>query len=137
MNAVRFLGFRWDVMDIMNAADLVVFPTHCEGLPRVLLEAALLGKPVISTKVDGVPELVVDGETGILVNPGDRAGLAAAIIELLEHPERAEAMGRNGQERVQLKFTSQMMARGTEKVYDTVLNRHRPAVSEDSKLHRD
>lgn len=78
---VRFAGWASgrDTLDAMQSARLVVLPSFAEGLPIVLMEAMALGRPVISTSVAGIPELVVDGITGWLVGPGDPQGLASAI----------------------------------------------------------
>jgi glycogen(starch) synthase len=128
MEHAHFLGFRNDVGSLINASDVVVLPTYCEGLPRVLLEAGLMGKPVISTRVDGIAELVLDGETGLLVDAGDRDGLAQAIMMLLRDPQRAKQMGERARTRVLENFASHQMARGTEEVYCQVLARRRIAV---------
>jgi glycosyltransferase involved in cell wall biosynthesis len=82
-----------------------VLPSLTEGLGRVALEAHLLERPVIASRVGGVPEIVIDGETGLLVDPGDTAALRNAMKELLLNPERAMAMGRAGRERVEKTFT--------------------------------
>jgi glycosyltransferase involved in cell wall biosynthesis len=132
--SVQFLGYRDDVADVINAADVVVLPSYCEGLPRVLLEAGLVGKPVVSTKVDGIPELVIDGETGILVEPGNREALTTAIISILQNPNRAKLMGETNRHRVLENYSSELMARGTEEVYRRVLQRRRRAVSEPTAI---
>ncbi|MFX0197534.1 MAG: glycosyltransferase family 4 protein, partial [Candidatus Hodarchaeota archaeon] len=102
---VLFLGFRSDVRDLLNAFDVFVLPSLYEGLPNVVLEAMACGKPVIATEVDGTPEAVVQGETGILVPTQDSEALANAIIELLGDRRKVEEMGRRGRERVEMKFS--------------------------------
>ena len=128
--SVHFVGFRDDVGDLLSASDVVVLPSYSEGLPRVLLEAGLMGKPVVATRVDGIPELVQDGETGLLVEAGDRNGLAEATIRMFMEPERAQSMGGSLRQRVLTKFTSDKMARGTADVYCRVLKRRRIEVGE-------
>ena len=121
----HFLGFRDDVARLISASDVIVLPTYCEGLPRVLLEAGLMSKPVISTCVDGVGELVKNGETGVLVDPGDQETLAQAIISMLSEPRRARLLGDKARENILTKFSSSRMARETEEVYCRVLARRR------------
>jgi glycogen(starch) synthase len=80
------------VQVLMNSATIVVLPSWTEGLPLVATEAAQVARPVVATRVGGMPEVVLHGETGLLVEPGDSAALAAAITSLLEDPRRARAM---------------------------------------------
>ncbi len=126
--SVLFLGFRDDVGDLISASDLVVLPTYSEGLPRVLLEAGLLGKPVVSTRVDGVPELVEDGVTGLLVEAGDVSGLSDAIIHIISDHDIAYTMGESGRNFVLDKFSSERMGQGIEEVYCKVLAKRRVTV---------
>jgi glycosyltransferase involved in cell wall biosynthesis len=98
---VIFTGMRNDVYDIMPSIDLFVLSSLNEGLGRVLLEAMAAGRPVVATKVGGVPEVVEDGVTGILVSPSDPKGMAYAIVEILDDPERMATMGKQGKERVE------------------------------------
>lgn len=90
---ILFLGWRSDVAELMAASDVVVLPSFSEALPTVLVEAAAAGRPVVASRVGGIPEVVIDGETGLLVDPGDVVGLAASISALLLEPARAHAMG--------------------------------------------
>jgi glycosyltransferase involved in cell wall biosynthesis len=76
---VTILGRRLDVETLMASADLLVLPSRTEGLPFVVLEAMAAGLPLVATRVGGIPEAVVDGETGLLVPPGDSVALATAI----------------------------------------------------------
>jgi glycosyltransferase involved in cell wall biosynthesis len=85
----------------MPSIDLFVLSSLNEGLGRVLLEAMAAGRPVVATKVGGVPEVVEDGVTGILVSPSDPKGMAYAIVEILDDPERMATMGKQGKERVE------------------------------------
>ena len=97
---VRFLGFQQDVPALMAALDLLVHPAREEGIPNVIMEAMAAGKPVVSTAVGGVAELVRDGVDGRLVPPDDPAALARAVLELANDPERRRRMGEHGRERV-------------------------------------
>jgi glycosyltransferase involved in cell wall biosynthesis len=90
---VRFLGPRDDMPDLMAACDVVVLPSRAEALPTALMEAAAAGRPVVATRVGGVPEVVEDGRTGLLVPAGDPHALARALASVLADPVRAAALG--------------------------------------------
>jgi len=100
-----FLGPRTDVADLVAISDIVALPSRSEGLPFALLEAMVLARPVVATRVGGNPEVVEDGRTGLLVPPEDPGALTRAVRFLLDHPTEAEAMGRRGQERVLRDFS--------------------------------
>lgn len=101
---VVFAGYRDDVPALLAGCDVFCLPSSMEGLPLVVLEAMAHGKPVVATRVGGTPELVADGETGLLVEPGDEDALAGALGELLRDPERARHMGEAGRARVRAEF---------------------------------
>ena len=93
---VRFLGARGDASRVALAvADAVVLPSHTEGMPAALIEAGLSEIPVVATRVGGVSEIVVDGETGLIVPPGDQDALAHAVRAVLDHPERFRGNARS------------------------------------------
>lgn len=100
-----------------GACDLFVLPSEYEAFGIVLLEAMACRKACVATRVGGVPEVVLDGETGVLVDYGDVNGLATTILELLENGERREAMGKKGRERVEEKFTWKRVVDELEKSY--------------------
>jgi glycosyltransferase involved in cell wall biosynthesis len=118
--AVRLLGFRTDALSLMWAADIFVLPSLAEPFGLVLLEAMSLGKPVVATSAGGPLEIVVAGETGLLVPPAQPHELALAINQLLADPEKAIEMGRKGLERYKERFTTERMARETVAVYRKV-----------------
>ena len=93
---VRFVGWRTDLPRVMSSLDILVQPSLRETFGRVLIEAMASRKPVIATRVGGMPEIVVDGETGLIVPPEDPPALAAAILSLLRDPVRSRAMGEAG-----------------------------------------
>lgn len=104
--SVKFLGRQENIFDLMNAFDIFALSsTGLEDFPNVVLEAMSLGKPVIGTRVAGVPEQVADGATGLLVPPGDAEALAAAIAALAADPARRAAMGAAGKARFDSEFT--------------------------------
>jgi glycosyltransferase involved in cell wall biosynthesis len=119
---VHLAGPRDDVPALMAAADLLVHPSHEEGFSNVILETMAAGKAVVATAVGGIPEAVVDGETGILVPPRDPERLAGAVLSLLRDPERARAMGSAGRRRVLAHFPLKGMVREIEEMYEDLLS---------------
>jgi glycosyltransferase involved in cell wall biosynthesis len=117
-DSVRFLGFRKDVPDLMGAADLLVLPSLAEAFGLVLAEALYLGTPVVASRVGGIPEIVEDGTSGVLVPPGDAAALADALGGLLADPARRSWMAGAGRQRVLDRFGFPEMVRAYESVYD-------------------
>ena len=101
---IFWLGYTPDPARYYPLMDVFVFPTHREGLGRVLLEAAAAGKPVISTRTTGVVDVVVEGITGLLVPARDAGVLARATRTLLDNPDLARQMGRNAQRLVDEQF---------------------------------
>ncbi|MBI2132360.1 MAG: glycosyltransferase family 4 protein, partial [Candidatus Tectomicrobia bacterium] len=93
---VRFMGWRDDVGDLLEELDLFVFPSRNEGMGRAAVEAMAAGLAVVAARTGGLPEVVREGETGLLVPPGDAAALSAAIDRLLARPEERRAMGEAG-----------------------------------------
>jgi glycosyltransferase involved in cell wall biosynthesis len=121
---VRFLGACEDVAPVLAAADAFAMPSHREGLGVAALEAMAAGLPVVATRVGGLPDAVLDGETGLLVPPGDAAALAAAIARLARDPDAARALGGTGAARVRARFTVAAMAEGTLAVYRRLAAAH-------------
>jgi glycosyltransferase involved in cell wall biosynthesis len=119
--ACRFVGVREDIADILAAADVVVLPSLSEGFPFVLLEALAMGCPVVATRVNGVPELVEDHKTGLLVSARDPQALAAAIREVLSDPAAASGMGAAGRAVVRERFTVGQMVANTTAIFDAAM----------------
>lgn len=92
----HLLGWRRDVRELLAAADVIALTSLHEGLPRAILQALAAGKPVVASRVDGVPEAIIDGENGFLLEPRDLDGFAEKLILLLASPHRARAMGAAG-----------------------------------------
>jgi glycosyltransferase involved in cell wall biosynthesis len=122
---VRFLGIRADVAEILNASDVFVLSSLWEGNPMSVMEAMAAGLPVVSTAVGGVPELVREGETGLLVPSEDAAALAQAMQALVDDPVRRQAMGAAARQHAVAHFDIRHTARGYEQLYETLLRRHK------------
>jgi glycosyltransferase involved in cell wall biosynthesis len=119
--ACRFVGVREDIGDILAAADLFVLPSLSEGFPFVLLEALAIGRPVVASRVNGVPELIEDHKTGLLVPARDPHALARAIREVLSDPIAASKMGAAGQIVVRERFTVDRMVASTTAIFDAAV----------------
>jgi glycosyltransferase involved in cell wall biosynthesis len=117
---VHWLGFRPDARELLPALDVFVLPSLFEGLPVALIEAMDAGLPSIATRVGGNVEILTHGETGLLVEPGDVAGLAAALGALLADPNRRQWMGAAARQRARALFTVDRMARSYAALYRDV-----------------
>lgn len=125
-----FTGARADIPDVLAGADVVLLPSVSEGFPFVLLEALAMGRPVVASRVNGVPELIEDRKTGRLVPPRDSQALARVIRELLLDPPQAAAMGEEGRRVVQERFTADGMVAQTVALFESVLGERTGRVSE-------
>lgn len=123
-DAVEFTGFRDDVPALIARLDLLVHAsTTGEPFGQVVIEAMAAGKPVVATRGGAIPEIVIEGQTGLIVPMGDPAAMAQAIASLLADPARAAAMGVAGRDRVRERFTIDRTAAGVQAVYDELLAR--------------
>lgn len=120
---VHLLGLRSDVSNVLQSLDLFVLPTHQEALGTAFIEAAALAVPAIGSRIDGVPEVIQDGVTGLLVPVRDSDALAAAIIALLADPDRRRQMGRRASEYARSHFSREKMAAGMEGVYQALVEK--------------
>ncbi len=118
---VHFPGLRKDVAALLPAFDLFALPSLNEGMGRVLVEAMAMELPCVASRVSGIPDVVVDGETGLLVPPADPAALAEALESLALDPDRARAMGEAGRRRAVPGFSVEEMLRRLESIYREVL----------------
>ena len=120
--AVEFTGFRSNVPKLLSAVDLVVHAsTTAEPFGQVIVEGMALAKPIVATNGGGVPEIVIDNVTGLLVPMGDTTAMAHAICEVLADPSRAHRMGLRGRDRVHDHFSIESTALQVEAVYRQVL----------------
>lgn len=120
---VRLLGFRTDVLDIMRLFNLFVLSSHLEGLCTSMLDAMAMKIPVIATRTGGVPDAVIDRETGILVEPKNPDALAEAIIYAHQHPEEMRRLAERASAFVRQHFSVDRMVSETIKVYEKILHK--------------
>jgi glycosyltransferase involved in cell wall biosynthesis len=121
---VQFTGWRPDALDILSLMDIYVLPSLSEGVPRSIVEAMALGKPVVSTKVGGIPEIVLDGETGFIVPPRDPNGLADGIITLAKDDQLRARFGDKGQKTVIANYSIERNIAGLQRVYLEVVEKN-------------
>lgn len=122
-SSIEFTGYTDDLAAQLQRMDLFVLPSRTEGLPISIIEAMVMGLPVVATDVGGVAEVVVDGETGILVPARQPEKLAAAIAGLLSNPPRMKIMGELGRKRALAEFHPEKFARKHEALYRTLLEK--------------
>lgn len=118
---ITFTGFRRDIPELMAKMDVFVLSSLMEGLPITLLEAMALGRPVVVTKVGGMPEVVKDGQTGYLVPPEDHLLMAEAILKIIANPTLGAAMGESGRRQAEENYTFEHMAARYSDQYEELL----------------
>lgn len=117
---VLLAGFRPDILSLHKAFDIFVMSSVTEGLGTSLLDAMACGRPVVATRTGGIPEVVQDGVTGILVPPRDHDAMADAIVKLLKDEELRKAMGVEGRSLAHTRFNADRMVQDTLRVYERV-----------------
>jgi len=120
---VIFTGFQKDVAPLIAIFDVAVLPSFFEGMGRVLLEAMAMEKPVVASRVGGIPDVVEDGVTGILVSPGNANELARAIKKILGDRKLSREMGKAGRRKMTESFSADFMVKEINRVYRTVMYR--------------
>ena len=118
---VIFMGFQHNLQKIYAGLDIVALSSYNEGLPVALIEAMAAGKPVISSDVGGVVDLILDGNNGLLVPSNEPESLAEATLYLLEHPERRKMMGEAGREKVYPHFDKKRLVDDIDNLYENLL----------------
>ena len=124
---VMFLGARQDVPECLAVFDLFAFPSLNEGMGRALIEAMAVGLPAVATRVGGIPDVVADGETGLLVPARDEAALADALLKLLRDPARRQAYGQAARRSMDERFDVSAMVRAIDRLYDVVWHEQHPS----------
>ena len=120
---VTFAGFRRHIAGMYSLMNMVVLPSLGEGLPVTLLEAMAMGKPTVATRVGGVPEVVQDGQEGIIVPPEDPASLRSAMARILDDDVLSEKLGRAAAVTVRRRFSAEALEQRTRQVYRGALGR--------------
>jgi glycosyltransferase involved in cell wall biosynthesis len=118
---VHFTGWRDDVPDLLALCDVFVLPSLSEHFGRVLIEAMAMARAVVATDAGGVPEIVVHGETGLLVPPAQPKALAEAVLALLENPARAARLGAAGRRRSEERFSLPRHVEAVEALYHEII----------------
>lgn len=120
---IEWIGFRKDMVEQYLQSDIVVLPSYREGLPKSLIEACAIGRPIITTDVPGCRECVIDGYNGRLVPMKSVEPLANAIEELCESKEKRVVMGRNSRASAEKEFSLESVIEKTFAIYDEILNK--------------
>lgn len=118
---IIFTGIREDIPAVLADLDIFCLPSYEEGLGTAILEAMAMEKPVVATRVGGIPDSVIEGETGFLIDPGDSDNLSQNILSLMDSPQKAKQMGKKGRLRIEQEFTLQTMTEKTEDLYKRLL----------------
>ena len=118
---MSFLGFKEKALSYIQNADALVICSSHEGIPYVLLEALILGTPVVATAVGGIPEVITDGIDGLLVNAADPYGLANALQRLLTDTQLRERIRVSGKQQIEKNFTAASMCQGYKQVYTELI----------------
>jgi glycosyltransferase involved in cell wall biosynthesis len=119
---IIFTGFfRGDIATLMNISDLFVLPSLSEGSPSVIMEASASGLPVIATEVGEIPEMILDGKTGILIKPKDMDGLVNALKKLIANPPLAKEIGKAGRKRMEEKYSWETICKRIEDVFERII----------------
>lgn len=119
---IKFLGYREEIFDILRYADIFVQPSVEEGFGISILEAMAMGKPIVASRVGGIPEIIKDGVCGFLVPPADKYALAQAIIRLLDDESLIRKMGHKAKAIVKDYFSIEKMVRSYEDIYRHMIN---------------
>jgi len=122
---LHLLGLRRDIPEVVAALDVFVLSSRYEGLPRVVVEAMALGKPVVTTPADGVTEVIREGETGRVVPHGDAEAIAGASLDLLRDRAKRVTMGKECRNRVVTRFDLRRMVDQIAELYEEVLEQKR------------
>src|SRR5579859_361174 len=121
-DSVDLAGMRNDVRSLLGDADVFVLPSRYEGLPNALLEAMAAGLPCVATRVSGNEDVIVDGESGLLVPPGDPVALADALAHVLTQPAQARVLGRAARDRIVRYYDRRNLMRELEAIYERLVS---------------
>lgn len=130
--SIIFAGYRSDVPDLMRAADIFALPSLSEGAANVVMEASASGLAVVATDVGGIPEIIEEGVTGLLVKPKDPDGLYRALKRLVEDPRLAAEMGLQGRKRMVERYGWEVVCRQVDENYRKVIERYQKTASAEA-----
>ncbi|MBU2453216.1 MAG: glycosyltransferase family 4 protein, partial [Proteobacteria bacterium] len=116
-----FLGKRDDIPEVMNTFDLLVVPSRAEPFGKVIIEAMACNKCVIASEVGGIPEILIDGENGLLVPSEDIEALKTAILKVIENKEFANNLANNGLSTVRDHFSIDALVNKTQQLYSNLI----------------
>jgi glycosyltransferase involved in cell wall biosynthesis len=119
---VHFAGWRTDIISVMRAMDIFVLCSYAEAWPIVILEALALQKPTVSTAVGGIPEIIENGQNGILIPSGDPGCLKKVLQDLLQKPEKARQIAHAGRKSIAQKYSDKVMVEKTYQVYHELMH---------------
>jgi glycosyltransferase involved in cell wall biosynthesis len=122
-DTIRLIGFQAGLTSLMRACDVFALPSRFEGMPNVVLEAMIEGKPVVATRINGVEELIEEGFTGALAEPQNPEHFFSVLLDLFQHPERQQSMGKAGQVRIRQHFSCKKMGDQLEALFYRLRNR--------------
>jgi glycosyltransferase involved in cell wall biosynthesis len=125
---IRILNYPGHIGDVWKTIDIHVHASLLDSLPNAIIESMSLGKPAVVTSVGGIPEIVEDGETGLIVPPGDSEGLARALLRLLREPELAQRLGKAARNRYQKRYRPEVMTRRLESLFTDLVRRKNFAI---------
>jgi glycosyltransferase involved in cell wall biosynthesis len=118
---IEWRGYCHDMLSLFSEAHIICLPSYREGIPKVLMEAAACGKPIVTTDAPGCREVVRHQETGLLVPPRDSQALAAALRILIKDPELRLSMGQNGRSLAETEFSLERVIKENFKLYERIL----------------
>ena len=138
-DCVHFLGRRADIPQLLQLLDVFLLTSHMEANPVSILEALATGKPVVSTAVGSIPETVLDGATGYLIDPGDELTMARRVSQLLQDPSQAHRLGAAGRRHVVDHWSLERMVTGYEELIGRLYDRKTKlaATSDDESVNSD
>jgi glycosyltransferase involved in cell wall biosynthesis len=122
-NYIEWIGFQTDMISVYKEADIIVLPSYREGLPKALIEACAIGRPIITTDVPGCRECVINGFNGFLVTVKDSDSLCNKLEELILDPDMRKIFGINSRKLAEREFSIQSVIEKTFKIYDDLINK--------------
>ncbi len=121
-DSVTLLGHRTDVPNLLASLDVLALPSYAhEGIPQIILQAQAMARPIVATRIGGIPEVVEDGKTGLLVERKDSQALAEAIGRLLDDPAFARGLGQNGRQQIEAKYSLDAMGERLLALYEATI----------------